>query len=144
MLTFPVYAYSLLISSCCGFFYSLLFSHIAPFLYEFQNNGKCLADLRGALHCDLKMIPAPRKKKCNPAAASKNRHLCEVAFLSIPFVRCIVILTRYFHHFLTLGVFSAQSLADSCFPVKQGPSAARLHGEEIYRSLTCNNHSRPF
>lgn len=49
----------------------------------FQSNGKCLADLCGALHCDLKMIPAPRKKKCNPAAASKNRHLCEVAFLSI-------------------------------------------------------------
>lgn len=38
---------------------------------------KCLADLCGALHCDLVMDSQPRKTKCNPAAAAKNRHLCE-------------------------------------------------------------------
>lgn len=81
-----------------------------------NNNGKCLADLCGALHCDLQMIPAPRKKKCNPAAASKNRHLCE-------------------------------SLADSCFPVKQGPSAARLHElflRQFCDAHTCSGRKKPF
>lgn len=41
------------------------------------SEGKCLADLCGALHCDLVMDSQPRKTKCNPAAAAKNRHLCE-------------------------------------------------------------------
>ncbi|KAG9141679.1 hypothetical protein Leryth_019296 [Lithospermum erythrorhizon] len=41
------------------------------------SHGKCMADLCGALHCDLMMeIKAP-KTKCNPAAAAKNRHMCE-------------------------------------------------------------------
>ncbi|CAI9113006.1 OLC1v1013526C2 [Oldenlandia corymbosa var. corymbosa] len=42
-----------------------------------KSNGKCLADLCGALHCDLMMDTKSRKSKCNPAAAAKNRHLCE-------------------------------------------------------------------
>ncbi|KAK6928455.1 hypothetical protein RJ641_007046 [Dillenia turbinata] len=41
------------------------------------NGSKCLADLCGALHCDLVMDSQPRKAKCNPAAAMRNRHLCE-------------------------------------------------------------------
>ncbi|KAK9117427.1 hypothetical protein Sjap_016374 [Stephania japonica] len=41
------------------------------------SHGKCLADLCGALHCDLVIDSKLRKTKCNPAAASKNRHLCE-------------------------------------------------------------------
>ncbi|KAL3571214.1 hypothetical protein D5086_028463 [Populus alba] len=60
------------------------------------SDGKCLADLCGALHCDFMMDSKSTKTKCNPAAVAKNRHLCE-------------------------------SLADSCFPLNQGPSASRLH-----------------
>ncbi|KAF5184103.1 zinc finger (C2H2 type) family protein [Thalictrum thalictroides] len=41
------------------------------------SQSKCLADLCGALHCDLVMDSKLRKTKCNPAAASRNRHLCE-------------------------------------------------------------------
>lgn len=43
-----------------------------------QSGSKCLADVCGALHCDLVMDTQSRKTKCNPAAAAKNRHLCEV------------------------------------------------------------------
>ncbi|KAJ0579768.1 putative transcription factor C2H2 family [Helianthus annuus] len=60
----------------------------------------CLADLCGALHCDHVANSIVPKTKCNPAAAARNRHLCE-------------------------------SLADSCFPVHQGPSASRLHGNHL-------------
>ncbi|KAL0429574.1 UNVERIFIED_CONTAM: hypothetical protein Sradi_0583400 [Sesamum radiatum] len=60
------------------------------------SHGKCLADLCGALHCDFVMKSQSRKTKCSPAAAARNRHLCE-------------------------------DLADSCFPVDEGPSVARLH-----------------
>nr|DAD30679.1 TPA_asm: hypothetical protein HUJ06_009530 [Nelumbo nucifera] len=42
-----------------------------------NSHGKCLADLCGALHCDLVMDSKLRKTKCNPAAAERNRHLCE-------------------------------------------------------------------
>ena len=45
-----------------------------------QSNGKCLADVCGALHCDAVMNTKSSKIKCNPAAAARNRHLCEVAF----------------------------------------------------------------
>ncbi|KAL4367340.1 hypothetical protein GQ457_05G019150 [Hibiscus cannabinus] len=41
------------------------------------SHGRCLADLCGALHCDLVMDSSPRKTKCNPAAAARNKHLCE-------------------------------------------------------------------
>ncbi|GMH23900.1 hypothetical protein Nepgr_025743 [Nepenthes gracilis] len=41
------------------------------------NGSKCLANLCGALHCDLVMDFQPPKAKCNPAAAAKNRQLCE-------------------------------------------------------------------
>ncbi|KAF5476618.1 hypothetical protein F2P56_003350 [Juglans regia] len=41
------------------------------------SHGKCLADLCGALHCDTMMNTKSRKTKCNPAAAARNRHLCE-------------------------------------------------------------------
>lgn len=81
-----------------------------------NNNGKCLADACGALHCDLMMDSKPRKSKCNPAAAAKNRHLCE-------------------------------SLADSCFPVNQGPSATRLHDlflRQFCDAHTCSGGKKPF
>ncbi|XP_021771001.1 uncharacterized protein LOC110735150 isoform X2 [Chenopodium quinoa] len=42
-----------------------------------STEGNCLANLCGALHCDLVMDLQPRKTKCNPAAAVRNRHLCE-------------------------------------------------------------------
>ncbi|KAF6165324.1 hypothetical protein GIB67_018768 [Kingdonia uniflora] len=42
-----------------------------------KSHSKCLADLCGALHCDLVMDFKVPKNKCNPAAASRNRHLCE-------------------------------------------------------------------
>ncbi|GLT61278.1 hypothetical protein SLA2020_339970 [Shorea laevis] len=41
------------------------------------SHSRCFADICGALHCDLVMDSAPRKTKCNPAAAAKNQHLCE-------------------------------------------------------------------
>ncbi|CAL0330108.1 unnamed protein product [Lupinus luteus] len=47
--------------------------------YDLLNvtGGKCLADLCGALHCDAVMTSKSSRSKCNPAAAAKNRHLCE-------------------------------------------------------------------
>lgn len=41
--------------------------------------SKCLADLCGALHCDHVLSSKSPRAKCNPAAAARNRHLCEVA-----------------------------------------------------------------
>ncbi|XP_054798070.1 uncharacterized protein LOC129303077 isoform X2 [Prosopis cineraria] len=38
---------------------------------------KCLADVCGALHCDQIMNSGSKKSKCNPAAAARNKHLCE-------------------------------------------------------------------
>ncbi|KAL3512607.1 hypothetical protein ACH5RR_025324 [Cinchona calisaya] len=81
-----------------------------------NSNGKCLADLCGALHCDLKMDSKSRKSKCNPAAAARNRHLCE-------------------------------SVADGCFPVNYGPSAARLHDlflRQFCDAHTCSRGKKPF
>lgn len=89
-----------------------------------QSHSKCLADVCGALHCDL-MMDIPHKTKCNPAAAARKHHLCEVAFQWCP---CIIIPTFYIFiicHFV-------QSLANSCFPVNEGPSASRLHGSLLY------------
>lgn len=47
--------------------------------YNLLNNteGRCLADLCGALHCDRLTEAKKPKSKCNPAAAARNRHLCE-------------------------------------------------------------------
>ncbi|KAH9614039.1 hypothetical protein KSS87_004275, partial [Heliosperma pusillum] len=45
-------------------------------------SGKCLADLCGALHCDHVLNSRASKSKCNPAAAARNRHLCEVKILA--------------------------------------------------------------
>ncbi|KAG2710521.1 hypothetical protein I3760_04G031200 [Carya illinoinensis] len=42
-----------------------------------MSHSRCLADVCGALHCDLVMDSMPRKTKCNPAAAARNHHLCE-------------------------------------------------------------------
>ncbi|XP_022882612.1 uncharacterized protein LOC111399490 isoform X2 [Olea europaea var. sylvestris] len=75
------------------------------------SGSKCLADVCGALHCDLVMDTQSRKTKCNPAAAAKNHHLCE-------------------------------DLADSCFPVNQGPPATRLH--EAYKHLLPGNFNTDF
>ncbi|CAK8562924.1 unnamed protein product [Lathyrus sativus] len=72
------------------------------------SHEKCLADLCGALHCDAAMNSKSSRSKCNPAAAARNRHLCE-------------------------------SLADSCFPISEGPSASRLH--ELFLHQFCEAHS---
>ncbi|XP_044465724.1 uncharacterized protein LOC123195925 [Mangifera indica] len=80
------------------------------------SQGKCLADVCGALHCDLMLDSARRKTKCNPAAAAKNQHLCE-------------------------------SLANSCFPVNEGPSASRLHEfflRQFCDAHTCTGNRKPF
>ncbi|XP_077253055.1 uncharacterized protein LOC143892360 [Tasmannia lanceolata] len=42
-----------------------------------DGQGRCLADLCGALHCDQIIESKLRKTKCNPAAAARNHHLCE-------------------------------------------------------------------
>ncbi|KAK8672491.1 hypothetical protein V6N13_110859 [Hibiscus sabdariffa] len=77
--------------------FDLLIIGQTNFHYLVQSHGRCLADLCGALHCDLVMDSSPRKTKCNPSAATRNKHLCE-------------------------------SVADSCFPVSNGPVSGRLHG----------------
>ncbi|KAM7480120.1 hypothetical protein LguiA_028333 [Lonicera macranthoides] len=80
------------------------------------SHSKCLADYCGALHCDHVINSKSHKTKCNPAAASKNRHLCE-------------------------------GLADSCFPVNQGPSANRLHELFLHQfcdAHTCSGGHKPF
>ncbi|KAF8005859.1 hypothetical protein BT93_K0213 [Corymbia citriodora subsp. variegata] len=41
------------------------------------SRNTCLADLCGALHCDFVINSKSQKTKCNPAAAARNRHLCE-------------------------------------------------------------------
>lgn len=56
--------------------------------YLMQTHGKCLADLCGAMHCDAVMNFRSSRSKCNLAAASKNRHLCEVAFILFYFFYC--------------------------------------------------------
>ncbi|KAL1294726.1 uncharacterized protein LOC107617894 [Arachis ipaensis] len=43
-----------------------------------KNQSQCLADLCGALHCDIEINFGLKKSKCNPAAAARNKHLCEV------------------------------------------------------------------
>ncbi|KAL3611953.1 hypothetical protein D5086_002973 [Populus alba] len=86
--------------------------------YDLLNvsHSKCLADVCGALHCDLVLDSVPHKTKCNPAATGRNKHLCE-------------------------------SLADSCFPVNEGPSALRLN-EFLLRQFcdahTCSGGRKPF
>ncbi|XP_027341773.1 uncharacterized protein LOC113854766 isoform X2 [Abrus precatorius] len=72
------------------------------------SQSQCLADVCGALHCDLEMNSGSKKSKCNPPAAARNKHLCE-------------------------------SLADSCFPVNEGPAASRLH--EFFLHQFCDAHS---
>ncbi|KAK3136394.1 hypothetical protein QOZ80_5BG0433390 [Eleusine coracana subsp. coracana] len=42
-----------------------------------NSEGRCLADLCGALHCDQVMEFKKPKSKCNEAAATRNHHLCE-------------------------------------------------------------------
>ncbi|KAJ6754379.1 ZINC FINGER PROTEIN-RELATED [Salix purpurea] len=78
--------------------------------YDLLNvsHSRCLADLCGALHCDLVLDSAPHKTRCNPAAIGRNKHLCE-------------------------------SLADSCFPVSEGPSA--LHLNEFFLRQFCDAHT---
>ncbi|CAL5202225.1 unnamed protein product [Lathyrus oleraceus] len=41
------------------------------------NESQCLADVCGALHCDHDINSGSKKSKCNPAAAARNKHLCE-------------------------------------------------------------------
>ncbi|KAJ6302149.1 hypothetical protein OIU77_016275 [Salix suchowensis] len=78
--------------------------------YDLLNvsHSRCLADVCGALHCDLVLDSAPHKTRCNPAAIGRNKHLCE-------------------------------SLADSCFPVSEGPSA--LHLNEFFLRQFCDAHT---
>ncbi|XP_057829372.1 uncharacterized protein LOC131040453 isoform X3 [Cryptomeria japonica] len=80
------------------------------------SRGNCLADMCGALHCDVMDKSKPPKTKCNLAAVDKNHHLCE-------------------------------SLANSCFPPTEGPSARRLHDfflRQFCDAHTCKKGSRPF
>lgn len=86
--------------------------------YDLLNvsHSKCLADVCGALHCDLVLDSVPHKTKCNPAATGRNKHLCE-------------------------------SLADSCFPVNEGPSALRLNEfflRQFCDAHTCSGGRKPF
>ncbi|KAL5581907.1 hypothetical protein UlMin_014349 [Ulmus minor] len=79
------------------------------------SNGRCLADVCGALHCDF-VRDVPQKTKCNPAAAARNQRLCE-------------------------------SLADSCFPTSEGPSASRFHEfflRQFCDAHTCTENQKPF
>ncbi|XLR35168.1 hypothetical protein S83_063068, partial [Arachis hypogaea] len=60
----------------------LLVRHVVASLTErslclIQNQSQCLVDLCGALHCDIEINFGLKKSKCNPAAAARNKHLCE-------------------------------------------------------------------
>ncbi|KAI8529153.1 hypothetical protein RHMOL_Rhmol12G0203600 [Rhododendron molle] len=66
------------------------------------SESKCLADLCGALHCDFTMDSYSKFRKTKCNPAAAARN----------------------HHL-------CESLADSCFPVGQSPSANRLH--EAYK-----------
>ncbi|TKY46910.1 hypothetical protein E2542_SST28959 [Spatholobus suberectus] len=80
------------------------------------SESHCLADVCGALHCDHEMNSGSKKSKCNPAAAARNKHLCE-------------------------------TLADSCFPVNEGPGASRLHEFFLHQfcdAHSCTGSSKPF
>ncbi|XP_022154197.1 uncharacterized protein LOC111021515 [Momordica charantia] len=48
--------------------------------YDLLNTSriKCLADVCGALHCDRVVETVSQKSKCNPAAAARKKHMCEV------------------------------------------------------------------
>ncbi|XP_029129791.1 uncharacterized protein LOC109811277 isoform X2 [Cajanus cajan] len=41
------------------------------------SESQCLADVCGALHCDHEINSGSKKSKCNPAAAARNKLLCE-------------------------------------------------------------------
>ncbi|KAG5537114.1 hypothetical protein RHGRI_024525 [Rhododendron griersonianum] len=88
--------------------------------YDLLNvsHSKCLADLCGALHCDLVVDSNSKssKIKCNTAAAARNHHFCE-------------------------------SLANSCFAVNHSPSANRLHElflRQFCDAHTCSGGRKPF
>lgn len=87
-----------------------------------------MADLCGALHCDAVTNSKSSRSKCNPAAAARNRHLCEVAFIIFcPFALTVHCSSTVLSNPYALFDF-VKSLADSCFPISEGPSAGRLHG----------------
>ncbi|PPR90329.1 hypothetical protein GOBAR_AA30355 [Gossypium barbadense] len=85
------------------------------------NQSKCLADLCGALHCDFVINSNLLKAKCNPAAATRNRHLCELFLRQFCDAHTCSGKAKPFPR-------GGKSLANSCFPISQGPSARRLHG----------------
>ncbi|KAL0441977.1 UNVERIFIED_CONTAM: hypothetical protein Sradi_0136600 [Sesamum radiatum] len=109
-----LFLYCMALSFCVEFMIDISMPHHC--LLCIQSHGKCLADLCGALHCDFVMNPQSLKTKCNPAAAARNRHLCE-------------------------------NLADSCFPINEGPSATRLHEfflRQFCDAHTCSRARKPF
>ncbi|TVU51527.1 hypothetical protein EJB05_02962 [Eragrostis curvula] len=115
------------------------------------SEGRCLADLCGALHCDLMMEFKKPKSKCNAAAATRNRHLCEVhiAFLLCLLFRLVAILVLSDINFPLKPLFGnvILSLADSCFPINQGLSASRLHEfflRQFCDAHTCSRGTKPF
>ncbi|KAI8529151.1 hypothetical protein RHMOL_Rhmol12G0203600 [Rhododendron molle] len=74
------------------------------------SESKCLADLCGALHCDFTMDSYSKFRKTKCNPAAAARN----------------------HHL-------CESLADSCFPVGQSPSANRLH--ELFLRQFCDAHT---
>ncbi|GKD84228.1 hypothetical protein Tco_1351067, partial [Tanacetum coccineum] len=60
------------------------------------SQSNCLADLCGALHCDYLANSVVPKTKCNPAAAARNRHLCETAVFQFIRVHQQVDFMNYF------------------------------------------------
>ncbi|XP_027186776.1 uncharacterized protein [Cicer arietinum] len=68
------------------------------------SDDKCLADLCGALHCDAVMNSKSSRNKCNPAAAARNRHLCEDqgGFFRLAVGALILVLLPVFYLFLYL------------------------------------------
>ncbi|KAI8009597.1 Guanine nucleotide exchange factor SPIKE 1 [Camellia lanceoleosa] len=74
------------------------------------SHSKCVADLCGALHCGLVMDSNSKFRKTKCNPAAAARN----------------------HHL-------CESLADSCFPVNQSPSANRLH--ELFLRQFCDAHT---
>lgn len=80
-----------------------------------QSESKCLADLCGALHCDFTMDSYSkfRKTKCNPAAAARNHHLCEVLFFFCEQFSCLILI-QFFDFFFVCVFISSVLVAESC------------------------------
>ncbi|KAK8593038.1 hypothetical protein V6N12_045127 [Hibiscus sabdariffa] len=88
------------------------------------SHGRCLADLCGALHCDLVMDSSPRKTKCNPSAATRNKHLCE-SLADSCFPVSIGLVSGRLHEFFLRQFCDAHTCSGGLKPFAKGQKKRR-------------------